>query len=226
MPSKSISFLTDGVAVLHGVLDRDRCDQLIPEIGIVDNRRVGTRRLLEQPWCQDVARSLQTNPTVRQLLGDALVAVQCTYFEKSVDQNWLVALHQDLSIPVRERVEHEVCTGWSEKEGVIFVQPPVEILEQLVAVRVHLDESHSANGPLRVVPGSHRHGRLAPEQAQALRLQSGEDECLVSRGGILAMSPLLLHASSKSETPAPRRVLHFVFGPSALPYGLNWQIVV
>ena len=182
--------------------------------------------MLEQSWCQDAARALRTCPPVRSLIPADLVAVQCTYFEKSDGQNWLVSLHQDLSIPVRGRVEHLDCSGWSEKEGVTFVQPPAGVLEDLVAVRLHLDDSLASNGPLRVVPGSHLHGRLKPEQAQALRLQSGEHECLVARGEALAMRPLILHASSKSETRANRRVLHFVFGPRRLPCGLVWQTAI
>src|SRR4051812_114307 len=51
------------------------------------------------------------------VLPRGAVAVQCTLFDKSADKNWLVALHQDLSIPVPERVTHPDCSGWSEKEG-------------------------------------------------------------------------------------------------------------
>jgi hypothetical protein len=44
-----------------------------------------------------------------------------------------------------------------------------------------------------------------------------------SRGGALAMRPLILHASSKATSLASRRVLHFVFGPPKLPLGLEWR---
>lgn len=59
------------------------------------------------------------------------IATQCTYFEKSAARNWLVAMHQDLSIPVAERATHPTLLGWSEKEGTLYVQPPTELLEQL-----------------------------------------------------------------------------------------------
>jgi hypothetical protein len=220
------SFLDQGFAVLPEVADQAQCDALAQQVAALGSDGVGTRRLLDQPWCRAVARSLRASPLVGGLLEHDYVAVQCTYFGKSPEQNWLVALHQDLSIPVKDRIANEVCTGWSEKEGVLFVQPPVAALEELVAVRVHIDESASSNGPLRVVPGSHREGRLAPEQVQAHRLRSGEQECVVSRGGVLAMRPLLLHASSKSRSSAHRRVLHFVFGPPNLPCGLRWRDAV
>ena len=85
----------------------------------------------------------------RPLLPQEAVAVQCTLFDKSTDKNWLVALHQDLSIPVRERILNPECAGWSVKEGVVYVQPPVAVLESLLAVRVHLDDCGPESGPLR-----------------------------------------------------------------------------
>ena len=59
--------------------------------------------------------------------------------------------------------------GWSQKEGALFVQAPVELLAQLVAVRVHLDACGADDGPLRVLPGSHRLGLVAPEAAVLAR---------------------------------------------------------
>jgi ectoine hydroxylase-related dioxygenase (phytanoyl-CoA dioxygenase family) len=96
------------------------------------------------------------------------------------------------------------------------------VLEDLIAVRVHLDDSGPDNGPLRVVPGSHRLGRIPRDQQAALRLEFGEVECHVPRGGALLMKPLLLHASSKATGPRQRRVLHFLYGPPELPLGLEW----
>lgn len=56
---------------------------------------------------------------VGALIPAGHVAVQCTYFEKSVDKNWLVPIHQDLSIPVRERGDRPALCGWSENEGAL-----------------------------------------------------------------------------------------------------------
>jgi ectoine hydroxylase-related dioxygenase (phytanoyl-CoA dioxygenase family) len=160
---------------------------------------------------------------VRPLLPPDPVAVQCTFFDKSPARNWLVAAHQDLSIPVSRRIDSPAYTGWSRKEGVLYVQPPPAVLERLAAVRVHLDASTPDNGPLRVVPGSHRLGRLSAEEIEIARQRDGEITCLVERGGALVMHPLLIHASSKVSAPAPRRVLHFVYGPARLPDGLDWH---
>jgi ectoine hydroxylase-related dioxygenase (phytanoyl-CoA dioxygenase family) len=134
-----------------------------------------------------------------------------------------VPLHQDLSIPVQERLAAPELVGWSEKNGTVFVQPPDEVLQQLVALRLHIDDCALGDGPLKMVPGSHRFGRLGNETALALRDRHGERVAEVARGAALLMRPLILHASSKSTGASRRRVLHFVFGPPALPYGLRWR---
>jgi ectoine hydroxylase-related dioxygenase (phytanoyl-CoA dioxygenase family) len=152
--------------------------------------------------------------------------VQCTLFEKSPQQNWLVPLHQDLSIAVAEQIEHPEIRGWSQKEGQLYAQPPAALLAQMLAVRLQLDSSGPDDGALRVVPGSHRYGRLRDAQTQALKAELGEVTCMVPQGGVMLMRPLLLHASSKLSSlnlTLNRRVLHFLFGPQQLPFGLKWS---
>ena len=200
------------------------CDQFQLVSRTIDG--AGSRTLLAHPTCREIVIHLKSHLVVASLLPSDPVAIQCTLFDKSPKKNWLVSLHQDLSIPVRERTQNSECSGWSQKEGQWFVQPPVNVLEGLVAVRVHLDASTADNGPLRVVPGSHLQGRLASSEADAQRQATGEVSVLAARGDAIAMRPLLLHASSKAIVPRPRRVLHFVFGPRELTHGLAWAHVV
>jgi ectoine hydroxylase-related dioxygenase (phytanoyl-CoA dioxygenase family) len=102
------------------------------------------------------------------------------------------------------------------------VIPPREILEQMLALRLHIDDCGPDNGPLRVLPGSHRHGRLAPDAILALRKSTPEKICTASAGDLLAMKPLLLHASSIATAPSHRRVIHIEFANSELPSPLRW----
>ena len=185
----------------------------------------GTRRLLAQDWCRALADELRAHPVIAPALPATHVAVQCTAFEKSAARNWLVTLHQDLSIPVAARVDDPALRGWARKEGTWFVQPPAALLAQLVAIRLHLDDCGETDGALQVVPGSHRHGGLADADAFALRAASPPVACTLARGGAMLMRPLLLHASSKATGTSRRRVLHFVYGPPALPHGLEWAPV-
>ena len=216
-------FDTDGFEVVEGVVDAEACEALAAAIPQAAGAQAGTRNLMDLGWCRTLAARLRGEPRLRGLIPDGAVAVQCTYFEKSREGNWLVPMHQDLSIPVAERVEHAELRGWSEKEGALFVQPPDALLAGMIALRLHLDPCGPEDGPLRVVPGSHRLGRIDAEGLPAARRGAAEVACLVDRGGVLAMRPLLLHASSRSTGAGRRRVLHFLFGPRELPCGLRWR---
>ena len=218
------SFATNGFVLAPDVVPAGECEA-IAELVALTSGSVGSRCLLPNEWCARLAKRVQSASVIAELVPADYVAVQCTYFEKSLERNWLVSVHQDLSIPVAERVDHAALGGWSEKEGTLFVQAPPETLEQLVAVRLHLDPCSVDDGPLRVVPGSHRVGCFSPEAAIEARRKS-EVACPSGQGGVLAMRPLLLHASSKSRGLSRRRVLHFLFAPPTLKYGLRWQHAV
>ena len=212
---------TDGVTLVQALLNEQECDDVARSLGRLQAVGAGSRRLLHEPWCAALAEKVMGHPAVRAALPERARAVQCSVFEKSAARNWLVAIHQDLSIPVAARVNHPALSGWSEKEGAIFVQPPDGVLAQLLAVRIHIDDCLLADGPLKVVPGSHELGRVEPAQAALLGRAEGVT-IPASRGDALLMRPLVLHASSKSSGTSRRRVLHFVFGPEALPCGLAW----
>jgi hypothetical protein len=216
-------FAARGFAVVPRVFDEASCDSIATRLSGLETAAAGSRRVLEQQWCADLARRLRAHESISPLLPEDAVAVQCTFFAKTPTRNWLVALHQDLSIPVRERVASEQCSGWSEKEGALFVQPPADVLGRLTAVRVHVDDCPADSGALRIVPGSHTLGRLEPHDAETIRDERGEQLVTVGRGGVLVLRPLLLHSSSKAARPQERRVLHFLFGPRQLPLGLMWQ---
>lgn len=224
MDARSVLELT-GFVVLPGVISEAQCQLIASQIAADHIDGAGTRNLLEEPWCSALAATLRDTFDLGAALSDS-VAVQCTYFDKSERINWLVPLHQDLSIPVRAHVDSTDLRGWSMKQGKVFVQPPASVIEQMTAVRVHLDDSAEDNGPLRVVPGSHRSGRLRAEELREFRKLHGEVVCTTPRGGVVAMKPLLLHASGRATSPRPRRVLHFLYGPRELPYELSWARVV
>jgi ectoine hydroxylase-related dioxygenase (phytanoyl-CoA dioxygenase family) len=212
---------TDGFALVRSLLSDAECEDIARSLGVADTRGAGSRRLLDEAWCADLAGNVMAHPDVREALPARARAVQCTFFEKSAAKNWLVPIHQDLSIPVSGRVDHAALSGWSEKEGAIFVQAPDNVLEQMLAVRIHVDHCSREDGPLRIVPGSHERGRIEPAQASIAGRTAGV-VVQAKRGDALLMRPLVLHASSKSSGSSLRRVLHFVFGPEVLPYGLAW----
>ena len=108
------------------------------------------------------------------------------------------------------------------KADVLHVQPPAMVLENMLSVRLHLDACGEDNGALRVIAGSHQHGRIPEEKISSVRHAGPEKVCAVGRGGALLMRPLLLHASSPSLAPEHRRVIHLDFASVQLPLGMNW----
>jgi ectoine hydroxylase-related dioxygenase (phytanoyl-CoA dioxygenase family) len=100
------------------------------------------------------------------------------------------------------------------KDGVHYAHAPACALDQILALRLHLDDSTAQSGPLRVLPGTHTLGVLTDEAIHRLSLEISPVDCLVPAAGILAMRPLIVHASSKSQSPLPRRVLHIEYASS------------
>jgi ectoine hydroxylase-related dioxygenase (phytanoyl-CoA dioxygenase family) len=225
----SLELARDGVALAPGALIPREVDALV---AILENR-IATLGAGRRGGARDVEtipeiRRLVTHPAISSVASAALESachpVRTLFFDKTPAANWPVVWHQDLTIAVRERIDVEGYGPWSVKDGVDHVQPPTSVLEQMVAVRVHLDECGSDNGPLRVLPGTHRFGKLSPGQIEELRSQAQEVECLVPRGGLLVMRPLLLHASSRAKNPGHRRVIHIEFAACELAGGLRWHV--
>jgi hypothetical protein len=152
------------------------------------------------------------------------VLVRSILFDKTAEINWLVPWHQDLSIAVKERRDIPRYGPWSLKDGIPHVQPPTEILQSIITLRLHLDDCDETNGALRVVPRSHDLGRIDSSQFRKLRQIEGEVVCSMMAGDALLMRPLLLHSSSPALVPCRRRVIHLEFSSCSLEGGLEWAV--
>jgi ectoine hydroxylase-related dioxygenase (phytanoyl-CoA dioxygenase family) len=220
-----------GFLVVEAVLTRGTIEQVLAEIAQVEppvgarprDHLYALRQLMERSASvRELAASDAVRSLVEPILGSDAFPVQAIFFDKPPQANWKVPWHQDLTIPVREWIDVPGFGPWSVKAGVPHVQPPVDLLERMLIVRLHLDASTEENGPLRVIPGSHRHGRLPHSEIQHWQERGGETACLVPRSGALLMRPLLLHASSAARVPAHRRVIHLEYAADPLPGGLEW----
>jgi ectoine hydroxylase-related dioxygenase (phytanoyl-CoA dioxygenase family) len=213
----------NGFAIVTDAIESDVIAELRTCFGPT-GKKAGIRNLFEnQPAVCEIARSPAVRQVVEAVLGPSCFAVQAILFDKSPETNWKVAWHQDLTIAVRERHPTAGFMAWSEKEGIVHVQPPIPFLERMLAVRVHLDDCGPSNGPLRVLPGSHREGRLDAPAVDRWKARVSEVQCVVKTGGLLLMRPLLLHASSSAHAASQRRVLHLVFAADGLPGDLEWR---
>jgi hypothetical protein len=196
-------------------------DKIILALGQIAS--AGQRGRLTHPLVNQIASSEACLSAVRPYVKNLPRPVRAIYFDKSAAANWLVPWHQDLTISVTSRIDAPGFGPWSTKDGLIHVQPPVELLADMITLRIHLDDTDETNGALRVIPGSHRYGRLPPTEIERLRTAIPAETCRASRGDALLMRPLILHASSRSTTKGHRRILHIEYAGDNLPHGLHWN---
>ncbi len=213
----------DGFAVVEKVLEDQEVAELIRFTDCLGSGP-GVRNLLDYPLLRAVAESPAIQLLVTASLGPGARVVRGILFDKTSAANWKVPWHQDVTIAVSERVEADGFGPWSIKAGVLHVQPPAEVLERMISVRLHLDDCPEENGALRVIAGSHRAGKLTDHETRMAVEQSTGVVCEVRPGGALLMRPLLLHASSSARVAGHRRVLHFDYAWGDLPGGLSWAV--
>jgi ectoine hydroxylase-related dioxygenase (phytanoyl-CoA dioxygenase family) len=163
------------------------------------------------------------NSTLKTLIGEYFGAdysvVKSIYFDKPETSNWFVAWHQDLTISVDKKLDLPGFSHWTTKQNQFSVQPPIRFLENIVTIRIHLDDTDERNGALRVLLGSHRAGIRRYGLDHTLTEQS----CFVKSGGVMFMRPLLQHASNRTINGSRRRVIHIELSNMELPDGIDWS---
>jgi hypothetical protein len=214
-----------GFEVLPDVIRRDELSTMASLLDSEERGRAGRRHLLRNKSVRSLANDPRLLLLASQFVGLSATPFKATLFDKSADSNWLVVWHQDVALPIRAPVKVEGWGPWSIKRGQLYAHAPAEVLEEVVALRVHLDDSTADNGPLRVLPGTHALGRLSEARIHELAREITPIECTVGAGGVVAMRPLIVHASSKSRSPLPRRVLHIEYA-RGVDLGFNIQLAV
>ena len=201
-----------GFNIHEQVITLAECADLAARLESCRSRsRAGARHLMALPEVAQVAYDERLRALARAALGVDAVPFRATLFAKTGRANWLVVWHQDTALPVVKRFAAPEWESWSQKEGIRYAHAPAWALERVVALRLHFDASTADNGPLRVIPASHTRGVLTDEAIKLAVAAQAAVECHVPAGGVLLMRPLLLHASSKARTDAPRCVLHIEY---------------
>ncbi|HEX7288475.1 MAG TPA: phytanoyl-CoA dioxygenase, partial [Candidatus Angelobacter sp.] len=144
-----ISIQEKGFAMVPGVLSTR---ELIPVlVSLADLKplphKAGVRHVLNHPTVSVVAHGPRLLEMARAVLGSTALPFRATLFDKTPEANWLISWHQDTALPLKEQVDVPGWGPWSEKEGVIYAHAPAEALQQVLALRLHLDDCMEANGP-------------------------------------------------------------------------------
>ena len=230
-PNSFNQFEQDGFQIINSLVAEDDCNHLAAELTLLFEQQIksaksrigGVRNLLRtNQLVSTFAKSPVVTGLLKQATGSSVFPVRAIFFDKNPEANWLVPWHQDLAIAVTRQIEAEGFSGWSVKDGVIHVHPPMDILAGMLTLRLHLDDCGASNGALKVIAGSHRSGKISPAEITRRTTAQEPVVCEVLKGDGLLMRPLLLHASLPSESPRHRRVLHIEYATQKLPNGLEW----
>ncbi len=205
-----------GYAVIPGVISASEIARLLLELAhsSLSRSRAGLRHALRDEAVAAFVGQPNLVTLAAEILGADAIPFRATLFDKSPSSNWLVAWHQDTALPIQHRKDVSGWGSWSVKDSVTYAHAPAAALEKIVALRVHLDDSTVENGPLRVLPGTHSLGVLAGDAIHRLASDVSPVDCVVPLGGVIAMRPLIVHASSKSRSDRPRQVLHIEYAAS------------
>jgi ectoine hydroxylase-related dioxygenase (phytanoyl-CoA dioxygenase family) len=158
-----------------------------------------------------------------RMLGDGAMPVRALLFDKSAACNWALGWHQDRTIVVARRIETAGYGPWTVKAGLVQVEPPFAVLAEMVTLRVHLDPVDAGNAPLRIVPGSHRLGRIAEDRIDAVVAAGPVRDCLAARGDVWLYRTAIVHGSRAADPPRRRRVLQVDYAATDLPPPLEWK---
>ncbi|MDQ8141043.1 phytanoyl-CoA dioxygenase family protein [Chryseobacterium sp. CFS15] len=221
----------NGFTVINNIFSDTEIEEISKVIQNIDTSKETFRKsedlfairqfLKEVPDVKDLVFNENLKEIIKEIFGEKYLVVKSIYFDKPEKSNWYVAYHQDLTISVDKKIDLENFGSWTTKQNQFAVQPPLDILENIFTIRIHLDDTDENNGALKVVPKSHAKGIYRPETIDWS--VETENICNVEKGGIMIMKPLLLHGSNRTTNGKKRRVIHIEFSDKELPEVLNWS---
>lgn len=224
-------FTEKGFAIVDNIYSDEEINNILKFIEKSDSGKETYRKtqdvfairqvLKEIPEIKDIVFNANIREIIRSIGGDNCFVVKSIYFDKPETSNWFVAYHQDLTISVKNKIDSIGFSNWTKKQNQFAVQPPLEILENIFTIRIHLDTTTNENGAVKVIEKSHLYGIYRPELID--KTKEKETICEVEKGGIMLMKPLTLHASTRTTNNKRRRVLHIEFSNSKLPENLDWS---
>ncbi len=220
----------NGFSIIENIYSNDEIVSIISTIEEADSANETFRKsndlfairqfLKEVPCTINLIFNDNLKRVIKNVFGEGFFVVKSIYFDKPSTSNWYVTYHQDLTISVDNKIELDGFGSWTTKQNQYAVQPPIEYLENISTIRIHLDDTNEENGALRIIKHSHKN-----ELHQAIAIDTEnktEIICPVKKGGIMLMKPLIMHSSSRTTNNKRRRVIHIEFSSKELPEGLKW----
>ena len=212
----------DGAQLFPSALDGQDLSALMAALADQPADQAGVRLFGVDTLRRFLESSGPIGTIATQVMAGVPRPVRAILFDKTEQSNWSLGWHQDRVVAVKHRVETEGFGPWTRKHGALHVQPPFEVIERMVTLRVHLDPVPATNAPLLIAPGSHRLGRIAEADVPTVVERCGTAVCLAEAGDVWAYATPILHASERSREAGHRRVLQVDYAVAELPGGLEW----
>ena len=217
----------NGYQVIERLIDRQTIGLLDRAIdsAIESESTYGIRELHHKiPLVNKIANSqLLLNVLRQQTNYTQFRLIKAIYFDKSIRHNWSVPWHQDKTIAVQNKALLPGFKNWTIKQGVIHVQPPLEVLKTITTIRIALDNTNASNGGLKIISRSHNLGILTQAKINSICEQRSQISLAMTAGDALIMHPLILHSSNKSLKDNHRRIIHLEYSSGNLPPELAWH---
>ena len=220
-------YVEDGYLVAEDLVEASTVEELRAEIPLFGD---GTYRVTNPP----------PDPT----------KILAVHFPHRVSKAILASIHYPGVVEVLKRIVGAHLPHWDRRvkcmQSMLFLKPsgfPGQAWHQderyiptrdrsLVGAWIALDDATETNGCLRVIPGSHRMGRLWPTRAhhhpeefdlsdEAYGFEEAEETCLeVGAGSVVFFNGYLLHRSLRNRSDTTRRALvnHYMNSWSNLPW--------
>lgn len=219
--SNKKDLIEDGFSIVENIFDEIYLDKIKSFLNENEFSFYERQLFLRFPQLQKIVFSNSKFLKLYNSICDSnYFLTKSIFFNKPSNSNWFVNYHQDLSISVKNKIKYDGFDGWTLKKGQLGVIPPISILENIITFRIHLDDTNSNNGVLKVISKSHKKGIIRIDKDFDIFNQGEEKVCNVNKGGVMLMSPLLLHSSQRSKSENERRVIHLEFCNQEVP--MNW----
>ena len=179
-------------------------------------------------WSETLGRIIGEQSRLCRLIRDYVPyasPVRIVSFNKTAETNWGVPWHQDRVVALAEREEVPGFSVWKRQGDFWHVEPPPDLLGNMVFARVFIDPCDKHNGAMEYAVGSHSAGRVPADRARTVAMTYNTEFEDAAPGDVLILKALTLHRSTSSAAATHRRAVRIDFAVrDRLDHRLRWAL--
>ena len=138
-------------------------------------------------------------------------------YSQEVDEKW----RQSKDINTIIQNDNHKLIDDTQTDQLQLTEADENLLRKMFIIRIYLDDISLKNGPLKLIPGSHKKV-LSENEVQTITDNSTPVISDIPAGGIQILKPLLLVSNSLAVSQKRRRILQLEFSSVELKDGFNW----